>query len=289
MSKNTKVVLMIVVALAVAGIFAFYAYAGYRSDYCTDEVPDVTSIYVYTVDKGVGDLNRTYMRGKKIAIPKTDAPYITYEDIPNVAATDNVEAVYIFDDARFNALSDSFLAGGLTEINVAVPRDVLKYYGAPSGMNYMFKLDISQMPGTDPEYAVIRCTADGCEWSSDPVDEKTCMLYYKYDENTWGDFNDRLIRYILENDAVSDVSMLITLSSKTPEESAKMQDLLMQNFPGSNYLSAEFARVFRDKTNLELGQRIATFAGVVLVVTASVEILIAVSGKRAQKPKTRKK
>ena len=285
MSKNTKVVLMIVVALAAVGIFAFYAYAGYRSDYCTDEVPDVTSIYVYTVDKGVGDLNRTYMRGKKIAIPKTDAPYITYEDIPTVAATDNVEAVYIFDDARFDALSDSFLSGGLTEINVAVPRDVLKYYGAPSGMSYMFQLDTAQMPETDPEYAVIRCTADGCEWSSDPVDEKTCMLYYKYDENTWGDFNDRLIRYILEDDAVSDVSMLITLSSKTPEESAKMQDLLMQNFPGSNYLSAEFARVFRDKTNLELGQRIATFAGVALVVTASIEILIAVSGKRAKKTK----
>ena len=149
----------------------------------------------------------------------------------------------------------------------------------------MFKLDLTQMPVTDPEYAMIRCTADGCEWSTDPVDEKTCMLYYKYDTKTWGDFNDRLIRYILENDAVSDVSMLITLTSKTPEESAKMQDLLIENYPGSNYLSAEFARVFRDKTNLELGQRIATFAGVIIVVTASIEILIGISGKRTKKPK----
>lgn len=285
MSKIIKVVLMIVVALAAAGIFAFYAYAGYRSDYCTDEVPDVTSIYVYTVDKGLGDLNRTYLSGKNFAIPKDEAKYMTYEDIPTIAVTDNVEAIYIFDDAKFEALSDSFLSGGLTEINVAVPRDVLKYYGAPSGMSYMFKLDLTQMPETDPEYAVIRCTADGYEWSTDPVDEKTCMLYYKYDTKTWGDFNDRLIRYILENDAVSDVSMLITLSSKTPEESAKMQDLLIENYPGSNYLSAEFARVFRDKTNLELGQRIATFAGVIIVVTASIEILIGISGKRTKKPK----
>ena len=276
---------MIVVALAAAGIFAFYAYAGYRSDYCMDEVPDVTSIYVYTVDKGLGDLNRTYLSGKNFAIPKDEAKYMTYEDIPTIAVTDNVEAIYIFDDAKFEALSDSFLSGGLTEINVAVPRDVLKYYGAPSGMSYMFKLDLTQMPVTDPEYAMIRCTADGCEWSTDPVDEKTCMLYYKYDTKTWGDFNDRLIRYILENDAVSDVSMLITLSSKTPEESAKMQDLLIENYPGSNYLSAEFARVFRDKTNLELGQRIATFAGVIIVVTASIEILIGISGKRTKKPK----
>lgn len=285
MSKIIKVVLMIVVALAAAGIFAFYAYAGYRSDYCTDEVPDVTSIYVYTVDKGLGDLNRTYLSGKNFAIPKDEAKYMTYEDIPTIAVTDNVEAIYIFDDAKFEALSDSFLSGGLTEINVAVPRDVLKYYGAPSGMSYMFKLDLTQMPETDPEYAMIRCTADGCEWSTDPVDEKTCMLYYKYDTKTWGDFNDRLIRYILENDAVSDVSMLITLSSKTPEESAKMQDLLIENYPGSNYLSAEFARVFRDKTNLELGQRIATFAGVIIVVTASIEILIGISGKRTKKHK----
>ena len=285
MSKIIKVVLMIVVALAAAGIFAFYAYAGYRSDYCTDEVPDVTSIYVYTVDKGLGDLNRTYLSGKNFAIPKDEAKYMTYEDIPTIAVTDNVEAIYIFDDAKFEALSDSFLSGGLTEINVAVPRDVLKYYGAPSGMSYMFKLDLTQMPVTDPEYAMIRCTADGCEWSTDPVDEKTCMLYYKYDTKTWGDFNDRLIRYILENDAVSDVSMLITLSSKTPEESAKMQDLLIENYPGSNYLSAEFARVFRDKTNLELGQRIATFAGVIIVVTASIEILIGISGKCTKKPK----
>ena len=285
MSKKIKVVLMILVALAAAGIFAFYAYSGYRSDYCTDEVPDVTSIYVYTVDKGIDDLNRTYMRGKNFAIPTGEAKYITYQEIPTIAATDNVEAVYILDDARLNALSDSFLSGGLTEINVAVPRDILKYYGAPSGMSYMFKLDMAQMPGTDPEYAVIRCTADGSEWSTDPVDEKTCMLYYKYDSKTWGDFNDRLIRYILENDAVSDVSMLITLSSKTPEESAKMQDLLIQNYPGSNYLSAEFARVFRDKTNLDLGQRIATFAVVIIAVTASIEIFIAVSGKNTKKPK----
>jgi len=82
MSKIIKVVLMIVVALAAAGIFAFYAYAGYRSDYCTDEVPDVTSIYVYTVDKGLGDLNRTYLSGKNFAIPKDEAKYMTYEDIP---------------------------------------------------------------------------------------------------------------------------------------------------------------------------------------------------------------
>ena len=135
MSKIIKVVLMIVVALAAAGIFAFYAYAGYRSDYCTDEVPDVTSIYVYTVDKGLGDLNRTYLSGKNFAIPKDEAKYMTYEDIPTIAVTDNVEAIYIFDDAKFEALSDSFLSGGLTEINVAVPRDVLKYYGAPSGMS----------------------------------------------------------------------------------------------------------------------------------------------------------
>lgn len=285
MSKKIKVVLMIVVALAAIGLFAGYAYAGYRSDHCTDEVPDVTSIFVYTVDMGVGDLNRTYLRGKNFAIPTGDAKYITYEDIPNVAATDNVEAVYILDDARLNALSDSFLSGGLTEINVAVPRDILKYYGAPSGMSYMIKLDTAQMPDTDPEYALIRCTADGCEWSADPVDDKTCMLYYKYDKDTWGDFNDRLIRYLLENDASSDVSMLITLSSKTPEESAKMQDLLIQNYPGSNYLSAEFARVFRDKTNLDLGQRIATFAVVIIAVTASIEIFIAVSGKNTKKPK----
>ena len=285
MSGKTKLVLMIIVAVAAVGLIGGYAYTGYRSDYCTDEVPDVTSVYVYTVDKGIGDLNRTYMRGKGYSIPKGDAPYVTYQDIPTVAVTENVEAVYIFDDARFEALSDSFSSGGLTEINVAVPRDVIRYYGAPSGMSYMFDLDPAQMPETDPEYALIRCTADSCEWSSDPVDEKTCMLYYKYDTDTWGDFNDRLIRYILENDATSDVSMLVTISEKTPEKAARIQDLLMQNFPGSNYLSAEFARVFRDKNNSDLGNRIATFAGVVIVVAAGIEILIAVSGKRAKKPR----
>lgn len=285
MLGKTKIVLMIIVAIAALGIIGGYAYAGYKRDYCDDEVPDVTSVYVYTVDKGIGDLNRTYMRGKGYSIPKGDAPYVTYQDIPTVAVTENVEAVYVFDDARFAALSDSFSSGGLTEINVAVPRDVLKYYGAPSGMSYMFDLDTAQMPETDPEYALIRCTADGCEWASDPVDEKTCMLYYKYDTDTWGDFNDRLIRYILENDASSDVSMLVTISEKTPEKAARIQDLLMQNFPGSNYLSAEFARVFRDKNNSDLGNRIVTFAGVAVVVAAGIDILIAVSGKRAKKPR----
>lgn len=285
MSGKTKLIVMIIVGVAALGLIAGYAYTGYRRDYCDDEIPDVTSIYVYTVDMSLGDLNRTYMRGKGFSVPKGDAAYVTYQDIPTVDATDNVDAVYVFDDAELDALTEGFNSGEITEVNVAVPVDAIKYYSAPSGLGYMFKLDLSQMPQTYDEYAVIRCTADGCEWSTDEVDENTVMLYYKYDDKTWGDFNDKLIQYVVANEAISDVSMLVTTVSDSPEDAAALQDLIIKNFPGSNYLSAEFTRVFREKTNMDLGGRIATFAGVVLVITAAVEIGIAVTGRRAKKPR----
>ena len=283
--NKIKIILMIIVAIMALGVIGGYAYVGYQRDYCKDEIPGVTSIYVYTVDKGVGDLNKTYMRGKGYVIPTEDIRYITYQDIPTIEATSNVQSVYIFDDAEFAALTDGFTSGEITEVNVAVPKDAIAYYGAPSGLSYMFNLDLSQMPQTYTEYAVIHCTASSCEWSTDAVDENTCMLYYKYDRETWGAFNDKLIQYILANDAESEVSMLITTISDSQEDSAKLQNVLIQNFPGSNYLSAEFARVFRDKTNGELGSRIATFAGVAVVIAIAIEIGIAVSDKRAKNPR----
>lgn len=286
MSGKIKLIVMIIVAIAALGIIGGYAYVGYQRDYCDDEIPDTTSIYVYTVDMSIGDLNRTYLHGKGFSVPKGEAAYITYSDIPTISVTDNVDSVYVFDDAELDALTNGFNSGGITEVNVAVPTDAIKYFSAPSGLGYMFKLDLSQMPQTYGEYAVIRCTADRCEWSTDPVDENTVMLYYKYDEKTWGDFNDKLIQYIVANEAISDVSMLVTTVSKTPEDAAAMQDLILRNFPGSNYMSAEFARVFREKTNIDLGGRIATFAGAVLVFTAAIEIGIGVSGKLAgRKPR----
>jgi hypothetical protein len=108
------------------------------------------------------------------------------------------------------------------------------------------------------------------------------MVYYKYDEATWDDFTARLDAYLVEYDAISDVFMLVT----TNADSADLQDRLMEEYPGSNYLSAEFARVFRDETNKTVWTRVVVFALAVIVAAAGIEVLLGIAAKK-KRPSTR--
>ena len=276
--KWINVLRLLVVCAAVAVISGFTCKC-FLSDYCTDEIPDTDSIFVYTVDRGVDTLNRTYLNGKKIKA-SDESRYILYEDIPAVSKMEGVENIYIFDDALMTELADGLNAGEIAEAYVAVPCDVMKYYGAPSGMDYMFMLDASEV-SLNGEYAYIRCADGDTEWVSE-VPADPYMVYYKYDEATWDDFTARLDAYLVEYDAISDVFMLVT----TNADSADLQDRLMEEYPGSNYLSAEFARVFRDETNKTVWVRVIVFALAVIVAAAGIEVLLGIAAKK-KRPSTR--
>ncbi|MBR4342132.1 MAG: hypothetical protein IKP88_05460 [Lachnospiraceae bacterium] len=276
--KWINVLRLLVICVAVA-VISFFTCTCFLSDYCTDEIPATDSIFVYTVDRGVDTLNRTYLNGKKIKA-SDESRYILYEDIPAVSKMEGVENIYIFDDALMTELADGLNAGEIAEAYVAVPCDVMKYYGAPSGMDYMFMLDASEV-SLNGEYAYIRCADGDTEWVSEmPADPY--MVYYKYDEATWDDFTARLDAYLVEYDAISDVFMLVT----TNADSADLQDRLMEEYPGSNYLSAEFARVFRDETNKTVWVRVIVFALAVIVAAAGIEVLLGITAKK-KRPSTR--
>ena len=276
--KWINVLRLLVICVAVA-VISFFTCTCFLSDYCTDEIPATDSIFVYTVDRGVDTLNRTYLNGKKIKA-SDESRYILYEDIPAVSKMEGVENIYIFDDALMTELADGLNAGEIAEAYVAVPCDVMKYYGAPSGMDYMFMLDASEV-SLNGEYAYIRCADGDTEWVSEmPADPY--MVYYKYDEATWDDFTARLDAYLVEYDAISDVFMLVT----TNADSADLQDRLMEEYPGSNYLSAEFARVFRDETNKTVWVRVIVFALAVIVAASGIEVLLGIAAKK-KRPSTR--
>ena len=276
--KWINVLRLLVICVAVA-VISFFTCTCFLSDYCTDEIPATDSIFVYTVDRGVDTLNRTYLNGKKIKA-SDESRYILYEDIPAVSKMEGVENIYIFDDALMTELADGLNAGEIAEAYVAVPCDVMKYYGAPSGMDYMFMLDASEV-SLNGEYAYIRCADGDTEWVSE-VPADPYMVYYKYDEATWDDFTARLDAYLVEYDAISDVFMLVT----TNADSADLQDRLMEEYPGSNYLSAEFARVFRDETNKTVWVRVIVFALAVIVAAAGIEVLLGIAAKK-KRPSTR--
>ncbi len=276
--KWINVLGLLVICVAVA-VISFFTCTCFLSDYCTDEIPATDSIFVYTVDRGVDTLNRTYLNGKKIKA-SDESRYILYEDIPAVSKMEGIENIYIFDDALMTELADGLNAGEIAEAYVAVPCDVMKYYGAPSGMDYMFMLDASEV-SLNGEYAYIRCADGDTEWVSE-VPADPYMVYYKYDEATWDDFTARLDAYLVEYDAISDVFMLVT----TNADSADLQDRLMEEYPGSNYLSAEFARVFRDETNKTVWVRVIVFALAVIVAAAGIEVLLGIAAKK-KRPSTR--
>ena len=273
-------VVRIAVAVTAIGITGIFAGFGYLSNYCTDEIPDTTSIYVYTVDRGVDTLKRTYLNGKHIK-PSDESRYIKYEDIPEISKLPGVETVYIFDDAAFSDFEYGFYSGEISEITVSVPRDVIAYYGDPSGMASLFSLDPEGNPEPDAECAYIRCRSRSCDWAQGDLQTDPFPFYYKYDEGTWDAFMDDLENYLIEEDAISDVSMLITLSSGTAVDSAGLQDLLMERYPGSNYMSAEFARVFRHETNGKYWAGVAVFALIAAIITVIIEIVITKAVKKA--------
>ena len=100
MNKKVITVLQIVIpAVTIAGFAAITGFY-YATQRCTDEVPDTTSLYVYTVDEEFGELNQRYAKARGIE-PLVETALITYESVPEISQMDGVKGVYIFDDAAF--------------------------------------------------------------------------------------------------------------------------------------------------------------------------------------------
>ena len=95
MNKKVLTVLQIVIpVVTIAGVAAVEGFY-YATQRCTDEVPDTTSLYVYTVEHEFGELNQRYAKAMGIE-PKAKDRLITYDSIPEISSWNEVKDIYIF-------------------------------------------------------------------------------------------------------------------------------------------------------------------------------------------------
>ena len=268
-------ILKIVVAVLALLLIGVYAYLLSVNNYCKDEIPATSSIYVYPSDKGVSSFNNIYINAKNIT-PESGERYITREDVPEIARLPGVEAVYLYNESLSEEFVIAALSGMITEGNVAVPTEVMRYFSSVSQMDSLFALKPDTIPDKDAEYSVITCGATKCEWNRS-VDPKDCIqFFYKYDESSWEDFKEEYADKLIEDGSASKASMLIKLSSGNDES---LLNSLISKYPASNYHSAEFVRIFRGEVNKAYWMKILPMAILTIVATAFIEVLITVLQK----------
>ena len=275
---RSKALLVLMIIVPVTAIFVFGTITGiyYIINRSTDKVPDSNAIYVYTVDEEFGELNQRYAKARGIE-PLVETAIITYESVPEISQMDGVKRVYIFDDAAFSEFSERINSG--ETLKVAIPYDAYVFYGDTSGMKSVFGIDIpheARLPNS--KYVVLKCSKDNVVQVSEQPDY---FLYYEYDLRTWKGFLEKLNRYIEENDAISDVSMLIT--TKNGPDAANLQMKLMYYYPASNYCSAEFSKVWVESYNGEIKGRLLVAGLITAVPLVGIEVLFGILRKPRKK------
>ncbi len=275
---RSKVLLILMIVIPVTVFFVFGTAAGvyYIINRSTDEVPDSSSVYVYTVDKEFGELNQRYAKARGIE-PVVDNALITYETVPEISKMDEVKSLFIFDDAAFTEFCERINSG--ETLKAAVPYDAYVFYGDPSGMRSVFGIEIphdARLPNS--KYVVFRISKEKVEQVSEEPDY---FLYYEYDPETWEEFNKKLSNYLVEEDAISDVSMLITTKNKS--DAGNLQMNLMYYYPASNYSSAEFSKAWAESYNKEIRSRILIAGLITAIPLIGVETLLGVLRKPRKK------
>ena len=275
---RSKVLLILMIVIPVTVFFVFGTIAGvyYIINRSTDEVPDSSSVYVYTVDKEFGELNQRYAKARGIE-PVVDNALITYETVPEISKMDEVKSIFIFDDAAFTEFCERINSG--ETLKAAVPYDAYVFYGDPSGMRSVFGIEIphdARLPNS--KYVVFRISKEKVEQVSEEPDY---FLYYEYDPETWEEFNKKLSNYLVEEDAISDVSMLITTKNKS--DAGNLQMNLMYYYPASNYSSAEFSKAWAESYNKEIRSRILIAGLITAIPLIGVETLLGVLRKPRKK------
>ena len=275
---RSKVLLILMIVIPVTVFFVFGTIAGvyYIINRSTDEVPDSSSVYVYTVDKEFGELNQRYAKARGIE-PVVDNALITYETVPEISKMDEVKSLFIFDDAAFTEFCERINSG--ETLKAAVPYDAYVFYGDPSGMRSVFGIEIphdARLPNS--KYVVFRISKEKVEQVSEEPDY---FLYYEYDPDTWDEFNKKLSNYLVEEDAISDVSMLITTKNKS--DAGNLQMNLMYYYPASNYSSAEFSKAWAESYNKEIRSRILIAGLITAIPLIGVETLLGVLRKPRKK------
>ncbi|SCW30790.1 hypothetical protein SAMN02910456_00443 [Ruminococcaceae bacterium YRB3002] len=304
--KDPAKILKIVGALLAGislGVIIVYSYNHYQNDYCTDVVPDTPDIYVYSADMWYADLNRRYASAVGLEPSGDEFSMITYDDIPSVFAMDGVREIYLLDDAELSDFAERIYSKS-DDVAEAMPKDVFTYFHDVSGMAGIFEIELGSAPSDGAndiclprswamthDYPEIgdTVTYNGHEYRLSGYSKNNFgwvslgsagSVYYKYDPSTWDEFMERLNRYLVDEDAISEVNMMIVCDE---EKSASVQRSLVNLYPASNYTSADFVKVWKDNYNKVFWKDQITFMAVVLAVTAVGEIVLFVVSRRKKR------
>lgn len=264
MRKTVLLIFMLAVPILTVCIFIAVAGVYYVINRSTDEVPDTSSIYVYTVDGEFGELNQVYCKGSGV-VPGDKSSMITYKDIPEISKLEGVKDIYILNEIVLWDFQDSIMEGESKV--VSIPSEIVRYYSECSGMSMYSK------EPSDGEYSVFECHTEVVEGkyyeevAAPSSAEPEYSLYYKYDPATWDQFAQEMNKHLTERDAGDgDISMLIT--TRSADDGKALQQRLMKDYPASNYDSAEFTESWMKAYNGNINRNItvaAVISGVLLI------------------------
>lgn len=289
-----QAVLIFIGAAAVVLFGRFYA----TNHYCTDQIPATNSIYIYTVDESFDQLNQRYAAYQDLEIDEDLYNRCAgLEDIPDIAAMEGVEQVYLFDDVFFlqdGGLIDRAIDGDM-EAAASIPQTVYENYASASGVWSLFSITEGEAPQdgageialcadwleqlygiTDPA-AALGQTVEFCgqsytlcgvhsypfAWVSFQAGDN--LGYYAYAPDTFDQFAQETEQFWQEQGGSYALSALVVCEDMAAVQE-QVQDLLMQQYPGSNYLSKAFVTAWKASVNGAYWRTVALATGIVAAI-----------------------
>lgn len=305
MKRAVRVLQGMLIFLGIAVLVLFgYFYA--TNHYCRDTIPNTNSIYIYTVDESFGQLNQRYAAYQDLEIDETlYSRYAGLGDVPEIAAIDGVEQVYLFDDVFFlqdGGFIDRASEGDL-EVTASIPRAVYDYYANASGIWSLFIITEGAAPrdgageialsadwleqlygitepaaalGQELEFSGQTYTLCGVHsypfaWISFQVGDG--LGYYTYDPETFQQFQEETLAFWEEQDGVYQLSALVECENLAATQE-QVQNLLMQTYPGSNYLSKAFVTAWKTSFNQAYWRMMALAAAIVVIIVVCACVLL---------------
>ena len=246
--------------------------------YSTDVLPPKNTILTYKADYVYDELNKEYVSGAKIKInPQNHYNIINYNDIPKIANIKGVKDIVLYDFEYLTRMYFELVKGMSDKILniISIPNIVYSNYSSIRNndlinvlMDGRFPTDysneiaisenlltkffgfnndqLSNALGStiildNVEYRIVGISYyDICYIS---YDKKQNYGFYTYEPSTYQEFIDRNMSYKEELEATPEEADELIIFTNDGQEELVLNQLMMQ-FPGENYVSYIYTKVW---------------------------------------------
>lgn len=300
----------IIVGLSILIMLALGAYNDMQlaSNYSIPEQSKKDVVVAYDSEKVFGELNKVYVKGVKLNIAEDKIfTMIQYKDIPDIARSENINTILLYDNEYFQMVLQSIQNEELAI--VSLPNDVQTYYsgllGLPFGVEYLVS---GRLPEDGKnEIAISKRLIEkyslSIQMDTNPIGQEIIlneteylivgiMLYdvalvsysseqnygiYQYSEDTYEEFMSRNLKHKKEFDyAYRDELELAIFYANTSEEKMVL-DGLMQLFPANNYFSQIYALEWSKEFNKAVLSRLMLINFLIIGIVSFAFFLISKS------------